>query len=487
MDAQLGEKRRHRIPVGLQKWLPVALVAVAVLASALAGGQDFFEGDTFWHLETGRWILEHHAVPHSDPFSWTAAGRPWVAHEWLWDVAAYLAWRGMDKWGVWLLALLGVALYGGALWAVLRSFAAPYTAVLITGVILLIIPPFWAARPHVLATGLAAVWLAVLLRGWERPRLLLWLVPLAAIWANIHSSAPLGPGLLLLFLILAVAERKGRESIVAAAAAFGGSALALCLSPQGAGIYTYAARVATEQWMSNTIVEWLTPDFHSLTTMPVLAVLAVAVLLVLLVRRPISPLLAVFFVATLAMGLLQRRHLPLFCFTAAAVIAGELPWEPGREQKPALPLVVVVVAALLASGWPWVVSWSEWPREGLFYPEGALAYMQRHGYTERVFNEYAWGGYLISRGVRPFIDGRADLYILSGTTVYQDYLAAMRGDGRGPERILRNYGVRVVLVPPWCSLRWALEHAPGWKRVYLDGSGVVFVHSQSPGERDGGA
>ena len=45
------------------------------------------DGDTGWHVLTGQWILAHHQVPHQDIFSFTKAGQPWFAWEWLWDVA----------------------------------------------------------------------------------------------------------------------------------------------------------------------------------------------------------------------------------------------------------------------------------------------------------------------------------------------------------------------------------------------------------------
>jgi hypothetical protein len=38
--------------------------------------------DLWWHLRTGELILERGAVPTADPFSFTAAGAPWVDHEW---------------------------------------------------------------------------------------------------------------------------------------------------------------------------------------------------------------------------------------------------------------------------------------------------------------------------------------------------------------------------------------------------------------------
>ena len=42
--------------------------------------------DTFWHIRTGQWILDHAQFPTVDFFSYTAAGKPWIATEWLSEI-----------------------------------------------------------------------------------------------------------------------------------------------------------------------------------------------------------------------------------------------------------------------------------------------------------------------------------------------------------------------------------------------------------------
>src|SRR5262245_28551789 len=61
----------------------VAFCGLAAFAGLLSVTAIFNDGDTFWHLATGEWILRHGAVPTKDPFSYTFAGGPWQAHEWL--------------------------------------------------------------------------------------------------------------------------------------------------------------------------------------------------------------------------------------------------------------------------------------------------------------------------------------------------------------------------------------------------------------------
>ncbi|MBK5264774.1 MAG: hypothetical protein JJE34_06005, partial [Alphaproteobacteria bacterium] len=63
------------------------LFLVLGMPLGLAGASKTFDdGDVSWHVAAGEWMLRHHAVPAADPFSFTAAGHPWVAMEWLADV-----------------------------------------------------------------------------------------------------------------------------------------------------------------------------------------------------------------------------------------------------------------------------------------------------------------------------------------------------------------------------------------------------------------
>src|SRR5215472_11100064 len=42
--------------------------------------------DAGWHIRTGEWILSHHVAPARDLFSYSKAGAPWFAWEWLSDL-----------------------------------------------------------------------------------------------------------------------------------------------------------------------------------------------------------------------------------------------------------------------------------------------------------------------------------------------------------------------------------------------------------------
>ena len=47
------------------------------------------DDDVFWHLATGRFILQTGHVPSTDIFGFMTQGQVWMPFEWGWDVLTY--------------------------------------------------------------------------------------------------------------------------------------------------------------------------------------------------------------------------------------------------------------------------------------------------------------------------------------------------------------------------------------------------------------
>jgi hypothetical protein len=75
----------------VKKLLRTKTVFLAALFTGLfaMAARNVTDPDVWWHLKTGQYIAEHKSVPHTDPFSYTRAGEPWVAHEWLSELLLY--------------------------------------------------------------------------------------------------------------------------------------------------------------------------------------------------------------------------------------------------------------------------------------------------------------------------------------------------------------------------------------------------------------
>jgi hypothetical protein len=121
--------------------------------------------DIWWHLQTGRWILVHHAVPTRDMFSAHAAGQPWIAYSWLFDV---LASRLFDLGGYRaILALSTFAMLAYTAWATvfLSRFTSLVRAIILAFAAYTALMPLKSPRPWLFtvvffAAELCLLWIA---------------------------------------------------------------------------------------------------------------------------------------------------------------------------------------------------------------------------------------------------------------------------------------------------------------------------------------
>ena len=65
--------------------LGILLVLVFLASSYKISGDD----DLFWHLATGRYVVENKVVPDKDVFGHVTSGQEWIPFEWGWDVLSY--------------------------------------------------------------------------------------------------------------------------------------------------------------------------------------------------------------------------------------------------------------------------------------------------------------------------------------------------------------------------------------------------------------
>jgi hypothetical protein len=97
--------------------------------------------------------------------------------------------------------------------------------------------------------------------------------------------------------------------------------------------------------------------------------------------------------------------------------------------------------------------------------------------AQRIFNAYQFGGYLISRGIPVFADGRAELY---GEKFVMDFFKAT--EGKKPEllpRLLDEYRIDATLLVADAPGPQILDHLKGWKRIYADDIAVIHVRDDA--------
>src|SRR3954447_11662785 len=218
-----------RVPLAL--WVGAAVYAVFVLA----GNHLLIDPDTMWQITVGQWILDHGTVPTTDVYSFTMRGQPWISTQWL-AQAAYAQAYALAGWtGPVVLASLCIATTFALFTRFLaRHFNDSTTLVFVAAALALTVPHL-LARPHVLALPVMLAWVGGLVLAADRPgappfRLL----PLIALWANLHGGFVLGLALIVPLAADAVlnADRVRRKPLALRWAAFAVAALAVsCITP----------------------------------------------------------------------------------------------------------------------------------------------------------------------------------------------------------------------------------------------------------------
>lgn len=121
--------------------------------------------------------------------------------------------------------------------------------------------------------------------------------------------------------------------------------------------------------------------------------------------------------------------------------------------------LLLLLLSLTACGYDGPASWLR--------PEQAVQWAREHGLTDKpVFNEYNFGGYLISQHIPTYVDGRT---IVFGDVSYEYYTKR----GAVPQETLDKFHVEWLLLHPWAAPYY--DTRPGWKRVYTDDVAVIYV------------
>jgi len=474
------------------------LPALAAFCITLGDPSVFADGDSNWHVAVGRWILAHGVVPHIDPFSYTAGSRPWVAHEWL-SETAFAAVQAIADWSG-VVVLIGAAC--AATFAILANTLQRWLGVRAVLVTLAFSAWMLAAhlyiRPHMLALPLLALWMTQLLEARRLGRTpALWLLPLMTLWANLHGSFIFGLAFTAPFAaeaaVEAFAAAKGRSLLGRAQAAapvalrWGGfmaaAVLAAAVNPNGVADLVFPFTVM-RMTVLNAIAEWHPAGFGELTGFAVALFFTLFVCLHRGVRigwaRTALLLLLVF------MTLQHRRQEIILAVVAPLLLAAPLAraLNPARAAEAAaqsgpvarLPLKEVLAPGLVAAGLVlgaavWRLSVPEPRRESPTTPITAVASVPAQLAARPVFNDYGFGGWLIFSGVRPFIDGRADLY---GDDFVQTYLDTEEVKSPAQvDAVFNRYGVQWTILQPTSPLVAYLDHKSGWRRLYTDKWAVV--------------
>ena len=289
--------------------------------------------------------------------------------------------------------------------------------------------PHVLARPHVLALPVMVAWVGGLIAAADRREApSFWLLPLIALWANLHGGFVLGLMLVAPIALDAVvsAEARQRKSLALRWAVFGLAALvAGCCTPYGWNSILAAKKILMLGSALPLITEFRPVDFGSLGAFEICLLLATGFALLRGIRLPPTRILLL--LGLLHMALYQSRATEILALLAPLVLAVPLAKQFGGAElsnssaaAPPRGLLFAGVAIVLMAATIGYASVTRFEPDARHSPVAAVVALKQLNVT-RVFNDYDFGGYLVANGVAPFIDGRAELY---GEKFFIDHDAA---------------------------------------------------------------
>lgn len=440
--------------------------------------------DIFWHLRTGQWILQHHAIPRVDPFSGVNAGKPWQPYSWLFELLAIKLFHGFGLAGI-------VGYSGGMVLAItvavrhlIKRLQADFSVVaLLTFVTCYSLGHLFTPRPWMFTILLFVLEIDILMyaRKTGRTRELAWLPVIFALWSNLHIQFIDG----LLVLGLAVGEsivtrwgigEKTRLRAPWLIAAFGGSLVATCANPFGWHIYRVAYDLAAQAGVMGKIQELQAIPFRDLANFCVLFLaLACAAALAWVRRFQVFEIGLLVFASVVSFR--SQRDVWVMATAAAAILASTIVGKNKTTiQLPKFATAVAVMAAaiLVLAGFRVMhVNNALLDTEiAKTLPVDAVKAVQANGYTGPLYNDFNWGGYLIWALRMPVsIDGRAAFY---GDQVIDRSVATWGGEPDwASDPALTSAGV--VIGPAKAPLTQLLRTDPHFKLVFEDKVAAVFI------------
>lgn len=464
-----------------------AFLAVVFLGLFAMTARNITDPDIWWHLKTGEYIAVHKSVPHTDPFSYTRAGQPWIAHEWLSELLLFELERSIRFGG--LILVFSAILCATFFFLYLRCGPAPYIAGVLTLFGAWATAPVWGVRPQILSLLFTSLWLFLLERSERNPKLLWWTLPLTLLWVNLHAGFALGLALSALFLLGEWIENKlahrSQQNLRHAAFILLLDLLIVPLNPNGLRMFSYPFETLRSPAIQNYIAEWASPNFHRPEYWLFLLIILCTFATLTWSRLQLGPRDLLLLLVSLYASLCSIRMIPLFILIAVPLIARRVEnWprtSPQSHRNPAsrtlLNAVIVFSMVIFASVRITQVIHRRPQAEAQQFPAGAVAYLQSHPSSGPIFNHYDWGGYLIWNlypSTPVFIDGRADLY---EELLLHDFAELYQF--RGPwQQILQRWHIQTVIVPPDSALATGLRNSPNWTISYQDSQAEILTDFQ---------
>jgi hypothetical protein len=450
--------------------LPIVLLLVAMAALVwMTPAQN----DTWWHLRSGREIVETGSFLTIERFSHSSFGTELQIHWWLSQVIFYVA---FVVGGSALLTVLCGSFAFGAVCGAWRLVRGTFeTRILLLLFLMIATAPEWAVRPQVISMALFTVMLHLIVR--DR---MVWLPVVCLVWTNVHAVVVLG--MIVVGVVALEALVWSRAKLARDAAVLVGCVLSPMVSPLG--LHYWPRIISTVAISRELELQEYRPPFE-LVDLPFWGMVVAISVAVLLRRHSLNALSRNDRILLLSSGALAlaclgaARNIAFFSLVATPALATLIPQgqrtsAPRRAAPwPAYAMVVAAIAgAILAVNWRW--------RDGGLQlgwrPLSSAVLQAVRDCDDPIFNPMVAGGPLMWSlpERRIFVDSRMDAYPTD--LLARSRRADLFGDYQG---LFREFNFKCALVNTMSLMHDRLLTDSSMRVAYTDPEYTVFVSKRT--------
>jgi len=466
------------------------ILAISILIIIFKLSLTRIPGSDVWlYLNIGKDIIQKGKFPTGDTYSFTAYGKPWMAHEWLSGTIFYLIYKTPGENALFYFNFIILAItFLLIFYFIDKKTNLPFIAFLITVTVAFTCTNYFDIRSRIFTYLFTVVTIMIL--EIERKKLLILLLPIILIlWVNLHG------GFVVFFIIIffhilnswEIIKDKNYPEITPVITGTIISILAIGLNP-----YSYRLLLYPIAWSQNTIFKKTLQEWQPLRNdengyylyIIVIAITAILSLMVIKKGR-IGDILAIIFFTYLSMT--ARRHIPILCLYFAFIMGTNvfylLPKIPffNIEQFRRLLfsiLIFLLSGAYLLSG-PLTKNPFKYVIVNEIFPYKACDFISKSDIKYKTYNFYAWGSFItwkLSSKFKVFIDGRANT--IYPEKVYIDYMSIENGKD-DYENILKKYKVISCLVTQLHPVSLRLLENSKWDIVFADEISLLFIKKEN--------
>lgn len=447
------------------------------------------DGDLGRHITIGNYIAQNWTIPTTDIFSHTMQSEALVPHEWLAQFAfsqihSLLGLNGI----VLLISFLIAATFTLAYREIRKRDATTLVTIFAASLAAFASSLHWLARPHIFTFLFVAIWTYLLANKNSK----IWYFPIIMlVWVNTHGAFITGFAIWLAYFAGWLWDYLHKASEPTTGIRLGIIGLAsfavTFINPVGGGLWGTSIGYYGNQFLVNSTVEYLSPNFHNWSTWPFLIMLVI-LLLGIGFSVKLKTHEAFLIAGWTILSLYSARNIPLFAIVTAPYVATviqailprirllqkiETTIDNVEKNHKGILLPILAIALLVSNS----IAQKGHDTPNSFdpnkFPIQAVDWLEANPQDGKMFNNFIWGGYLLYRlfpQEQVFIDGQTDFY---GEAFTREYAQVVSLD-EGWQDVLVKYNVSWVIIQTGKPLIPTLQNELNWNIIYQDNTATIL-------------